>query len=102
MDKELNSAWTDASRHRQSLISHFELRHQCCGFNHITDRPFPPKPKEPKEPREPVDPKRLICNENPAYGFQVPCKAELAKDFERWQKGIQHLLVFQATMLVSF
>ncbi|KAG0351140.1 hypothetical protein BGZ54_003404 [Gamsiella multidivaricata] len=93
MDKELNSAWTETNRHRTKLISDFELRHQCCGFNSITDRPFPPvgKPKEPK---------KQTCSVNSAYGFQVPCKAELTKDFERWQKGIQHLLLAQVTMLL--
>ncbi|KAG0248352.1 hypothetical protein BG011_000171 [Mortierella polycephala] len=96
MDKELNSAWTEASRHRTKHISDFELRHQCCGYNSITDRPFPPvgNPKEPKEP------KRQTCSENLDYGFQVPCKAELTKDFERWQKGIQHLMLAQVTMLL--
>ncbi|KAG0351247.1 hypothetical protein BG005_009266 [Podila minutissima] len=99
MDKELNSAWTEASRHRTKLISDFELRHQCCGFNHITDRPFPPVDK-PKDPEKPKDPSLQTCSENTAYGFQVPCKAELAKDFERWQKRIQHLLLVQVTMLL--
>ncbi|KAG0209498.1 hypothetical protein BGX28_010270 [Mortierella sp. GBA30] len=93
MDRELNSAWTEANRHRTKLISDFELRHQCCGFNSITDRPFPPvdKPKEPKP---------QTCSVNPAYGFKVPCKAELTKDFERWQKRIQHLLLAQLSMLL--
>ncbi|KAF9079469.1 hypothetical protein BGX23_003961, partial [Mortierella sp. AD031] len=93
MDKELNSAWTETNRHRTKLISDFELRHQCCGYNSITDRPFPPvdKPKEPKP---------QTCSVNPAYGFQVPCKAELTKDFERWQRGIQRLLLAQVTMLL--
>ncbi|KAF9104345.1 hypothetical protein BGX27_010130 [Mortierella sp. AM989] len=93
MDKELNSAWTETNRHRTKLISDFELRHQCCGFNSVVDRPFPPKDK-PKE----TNPQ--TCSVNPAYGFKVPCKAELAKDFERWQKGIQYLLVIQVTMLL--
>ncbi|KAG0083596.1 hypothetical protein BGZ92_010632 [Podila epicladia] len=96
IDKELNSAWTGANRHRTKLIRDFELRHQCCGFNSITDRPFPPvdKPKDPKEPQ------MQTCSVNPAYGFQVPCKAELTKDFERWQKGIQYLLIVQVTILL--
>ncbi|KAF9344345.1 hypothetical protein BGX26_004506 [Mortierella sp. AD094] len=94
MDIELNSAWTESIRHRTKLIRDFELRHQCCGFNSIKDRPFPPvdKPGE-SEPQ--------TCSLNPAYGFQVPCKAELAKDFERWQKRIQHLLLVQVTMLLK-
>ncbi|KAK3839995.1 MAG: hypothetical protein JOS17DRAFT_725636, partial [Linnemannia elongata] len=91
MDKELNSAWTDASRHRTQHISDFELRHHCCGYDSLSERPFPPKnPKDPKQ----------ICSENPAYGFKVPCKAELAKDFRRWQTRIQQLLLIQMTMLV--
>ncbi|KAF8977624.1 hypothetical protein BGZ52_006872 [Haplosporangium bisporale] len=76
MDKELNSAWTESSRHRTKLISDFELRHHCCGYNSITDRPFPPaepKPKEPKEPKEPEDPKKpKTCSEHSAYGFKLP------------------------------
>ncbi|KAF9324101.1 hypothetical protein BG006_000871, partial [Podila minutissima] len=99
MDKELNSAWTEASRHRTKLISDFELRHHCCGFNHLTDRPFPPVYK-PKDPEKPKDPSLQTCSENTAYGFQVPCKAELAKDFEQWQKRIQHLLLVQVTMVL--
>ena len=87
MDKELNSAWTEANRHRTKLIRDFELHHQCCGFHSITDRPFPPK-----------DPIEQTCSE--VYGFKVPCKAELTKDFERWQKGIQSLLLVQVTVLV--
>ncbi|KAF9958121.1 hypothetical protein BGZ72_000865 [Mortierella alpina] len=91
MDKELNSAWTDANRHRTKLISDFELRHQCCGYTSIADRPFPPK----IEGRFP-----LTCSENDAYGFQVPCKANLAQNFGRWQKGIQHLLLAQLALLL--
>ncbi|KAF9169458.1 hypothetical protein BGX21_002889 [Mortierella sp. AD011] len=96
MDKELNSVWTDAIRHRAKLISEFEIHHQCCGFYHITDRPFPPVINK----RKPDDTRPLTCNENPLYGYKVPCKAELAKDFERWQRGIQRLLLVQVTMLV--
>ncbi|KAF9997467.1 hypothetical protein BGZ80_007005 [Entomortierella chlamydospora] len=95
MDKELNSVWTDAYRHRTKLISEFEIHHQCCGFNHITDRPFPPV----VDKRKPDDTRPLTCNENPLYGYKVPCKAELAKDFGRWQRGIQRLLLVQVTML---
>ncbi|KAF9542490.1 hypothetical protein EC957_001932 [Mortierella hygrophila] len=91
MDKELNNAWTDTYRHRQHHISDFELRHHCCGLNHLTDRPFPP-----------VDKPTLgeTCSENISYGFKVPCKAELSKDFARWQTRIQQLLLVQVTMLV--
>ncbi|KAF9277574.1 hypothetical protein BGZ88_001081, partial [Linnemannia elongata] len=99
MDKELNSAWTDANRHRTQHISDFELRHHCCGFNAISDRPFPPKdPKDPKDPNKPKEPEKT-CSENPSYGFKVPCKAELSKDFARWQTRIQQLLLVQLIML---
>lgn len=100
MDTELNKAWTDAVRHRTQYISDFELRHHCCGYNSISDRPFPPldKPNKPGEPKEP----KQTCSENPTYGFKVACKAELAKDFTRWQTRIQQLLLVQVTMLVSF
>ncbi|KAG0037496.1 hypothetical protein BGZ82_002408 [Podila clonocystis] len=108
MDKELNSAWTEANRHRIKHISDFELRHRCCGFNSITDRAFPPLPpadkKPPADKQPPTDkpkkPESESCSKNHAYGFQVPCKAELTKDFERWQKGIQRLLLVQMTMLL--
>ncbi|KAI1291445.1 hypothetical protein EDD11_008926 [Mortierella claussenii] len=93
MEKELNRAWTETNRHRTKLISDFELRYQCCGFNSITDRPFPPVDK-------PEERKPQTCSVNHAYGFKVPCKAELTKDFERWQKGIQHLLLVQMTLLL--
>ncbi|KAF8949240.1 hypothetical protein BGZ47_007950 [Haplosporangium gracile] len=91
MDKELNSAWTEAYRHRRQHISDFQLRHQCCGFGHINDRPFPPKKDDPTAPPP--------CSENIAYGFKVSCRAELSKDFVRWQTWIQHLLLAQVTML---
>ncbi|KAF9133385.1 hypothetical protein BGX30_012305 [Mortierella sp. GBA39] len=95
MDKELNSAWTDAIRHRTQQISDFELRHHCCGFASISDRPFPPKDKPDTPPDE-----LKTCSENGSYGFNVPCKAELTKDFARWQTRIQQLLLVQVTMLV--
>ncbi|KAF9126552.1 hypothetical protein BGW39_006543 [Mortierella sp. 14UC] len=98
MDKELNNAWTDSIRHRTSLISDFELRHRCCGYDSITNRPFPPIVTKP--PKEGEEPKPQTCHENPAYGFKVPCKAELHKDFGRWQKRIQQLLLVQVTMMV--
>ncbi|KAF9309201.1 hypothetical protein BG003_010034, partial [Podila horticola] len=93
MDKELNSAWTESNRHRTKLISDFELRYHCCGFNSISDRPFPPT-------NNPSNPNLQTCSKNSSYGFQVPCKADLTKDFERWQKRIQHLLFAQVTMLL--
>ncbi|KAG9322094.1 hypothetical protein KVV02_005578 [Mortierella alpina] len=83
MNKELNNAWTDGFRHRTKLISDFELRHHCCGFNSPKERAIPEK-----------------CSENEAYGFQVPCVDDLAKDFGRWQKGIQYLLLTQLAMLL--
>jgi len=84
LDKELNRAWTDGyRRRRRSLISDFELRHHCCGYNSVTERAFPED-----------------CAVNVAYGFSVPCNADLAKDFWRWQKGIQQLLLTQLAMLL--
>ncbi|KAF9283712.1 hypothetical protein BGZ68_005201 [Mortierella alpina] len=58
MEKELNGAWTDGFRHRKRLISDFELRHHCCGYNSVADRPFPED-----------------CDENEAYGFDLPLLA---------------------------
>ncbi|KAG0327317.1 hypothetical protein BGZ99_007912, partial [Dissophora globulifera] len=89
MDGELNDAWTQTNRHRKNFISDFELRHRCCGYHSISDRPFP-SGSNPDEP---------TCSVHKAYGFKVPCKADLTKDFERWQKGIQHLLLAQMAML---
>ncbi|KAG0369735.1 hypothetical protein BGX24_002312 [Mortierella sp. AD032] len=99
MEKEMNHAWTDAIRHRDGLISSFELRHECCGLNSLVDRPFPPLWGKDKGPLEPSDP-RQPCSTNIAYGFQVPCRAELGKDFGRWQTRIQYLLLAEATMLL--
>ncbi|KAF9960158.1 hypothetical protein BGZ70_008673 [Mortierella alpina] len=85
MDKELNRAWTDAfQRRNRNLISDFELRHHCCGYNSVKERAVP-----------------RDCAVNDAYGFSVPCNADLAKNFWRWQKGIQHLLFAQLAMLVG-
>ncbi|ORZ12937.1 hypothetical protein BCR41DRAFT_98183 [Lobosporangium transversale] len=95
MGIELNNAWTEANRHRTKLISDFELRHECCGYNHISDRPFPPiAPKGSEKPKD------RTCSENDAYGFKVACKADLTKDFERWHKGIRNLLLGQVTILL--
>lgn len=96
MERELNTAWRDTNRHSPSLISDFELRHHCCGYNHIKDMPFPPDKKETPDDRTP-EPQ---CYKNPVYGFKVPCKAELTNGFERWQRRIQQLLFVQLTMLV--
>src|SRR5690606_38582623 len=93
MERELNSAWTEAYRHRTGLVRDFELRHQCCGYNSVQDRSFPPY-----DPKNPV----ASCTEDPTYGFKVSCKPELSKDFERWQSGIQNLLIVQVTMMVGF
>ncbi|KAG0292748.1 hypothetical protein BGZ96_003728 [Linnemannia gamsii] len=83
MEGELNNVWTGAFRHRKALISDFERRHQCCGYEQVNQRAIPKN-----------------CSEDPKYGFKVPCKAELTKDYERWQNRIQHLLLAQVTMLL--
>ncbi|KAF9148331.1 hypothetical protein BG015_009937 [Linnemannia schmuckeri] len=94
MEKELNNAWTEAFRHREQHISDFQLRHHCCGLNHINDRSFPPFVEKPK------DTTPLPCSKNLSYGFKVACRAELSKDFARWQTRIQHLLLAQVTILI--
>ncbi|KAF9426631.1 hypothetical protein BGZ94_006242 [Podila epigama] len=40
------------------------------------------------------------CTENPAYGYKVPCKADLARGFEQSQRVIGSFLKFQVAMLL--
>ena len=97
MDIELNGAWSIAFKPRNRfLVRDFELRHRCCGYNNLIDRSHPPDEPHNDDPNK-IPP----CWENPDFGFDVPCRAKLVKDYWLWQNEIQHLLLVQVTMLVG-